>query len=61
MRGARSDVLGAATADRMLMALDNAELVTVPDVGHTPTLGEPDALVAIDRLLARVVAEPVAG
>jgi pimeloyl-ACP methyl ester carboxylesterase len=60
VRGARSDVLGAATADRMLMALDNADLVTVPDVGHTPTLDEPDAVVAIDRLLKRVVAEPVA-
>jgi pimeloyl-ACP methyl ester carboxylesterase len=60
VRGARSDVLGAATADRMLMALDRAELVTVPDVGHTPTLDEPDAASAIDRLLARVTAEPVA-
>ncbi|GAA0299559.1 alpha/beta hydrolase [Sphingomonas oligophenolica] len=60
VRGARSDVLGAATADRMLMALDRGELVTVPDVGHAPTLDEPEAASAIDRLLARVMAEPVA-
>ena len=58
LRGQRSDVLGAATADRMLKALDHAELVTIPGVGHTPTLEEPDAAAAIDRLLARVVAEP---
>jgi pimeloyl-ACP methyl ester carboxylesterase len=59
VRGARSDVLGAATADRMVMALDQAELVTIPGVGHTPTLDEPDAVGAVDRLLARIVREPV--
>src|SRR4051812_15764656 len=37
-RGERSDVLGAATANRMVKALDRAELVTIPGVGHTPTL-----------------------
>ena len=58
LRGQRSDVLGAATADRMLKRLDKAELVTVPRVGHTPTLEEPDAVAAIDRLLARIVTEP---
>jgi len=58
-RGARSDVLGAATAERMLKLLDRAELVTIPGVGHTPTLDEPDAVGAIDRLLARIVTEPV--
>jgi pimeloyl-ACP methyl ester carboxylesterase len=58
IRGGRSDVLGKGTADRMLTALDDAELVTVPDVGHTPTLDEPEAVAAIDRLLARVIAEP---
>lgn len=58
LRGQRSDVLGVATADRMVKALDHAELVTVPGVGHTPTLGEPDAVSAIDRLLARIVTEP---
>jgi pimeloyl-ACP methyl ester carboxylesterase len=58
VRGGRSDVLGAATAERMLAALDHAELVTIPNVGHTPTLEEPDAARAIDRLLDRVPTEP---
>ena len=59
VRGARSDVLAPATAERMLALLDDAELVTVPDVGHTPTLDEPEAVAAIERLLARVKAELV--
>ena len=54
VRGGRSDVLAAATAERMLAALDDAECVTIPDVGHAPTLGEGAALAGIDRLLARV-------
>lgn len=60
VRGGRSDVLSAATATRMAAALDQAELVTVPDAGHAPTLAEPLAAAAIDRLLARVAPEPVA-
>jgi hypothetical protein len=31
----------------------------VPDVGHTPTLTEPEAVAAIERLLDRVAKEPV--
>ncbi|MDB5702965.1 MAG: alpha/beta hydrolase [Sphingomonas bacterium] len=58
VRGGRSDVLGAATAERMLAALDHAELVTIPNVGHTPTLEEPEAASAIDHLLDRVPTEP---
>jgi pimeloyl-ACP methyl ester carboxylesterase len=53
-------VLGAATAERMLAALDRAELVTVPGVGHTPTLSEPEATSAIDRLFDRISTEPAA-
>lgn len=58
VRGARSDVLSAATAKKMAARLDKAELVTVPDVGHTPVLTEPKAAAAIDRLLERVAKEP---
>jgi pimeloyl-ACP methyl ester carboxylesterase len=58
LRGGRSDVLGARTAERMAAALDNAELVTVDGVGHTPTLDEPEAAAAIDRLLDRTMREP---
>eukprot|EP01035_Chromulina_nebulosa_P027749 gene27749-36531_t len=60
LRGDRSDVLAANTATRMVAALDDAELVVVPDTGHTPTLDEPVAVAAIDRLLAKVAREPVA-
>lgn len=54
VRGERSDVLSAATAGRMAGAVPGAELVTVPRVGHAPTLDEPAAVAGIERLLARV-------
>jgi pimeloyl-ACP methyl ester carboxylesterase len=60
VRGERSDILSAAVADRMVAALDPVELVTVPETGHTPTLDEPVALAAIDRLLDRAVLAPAA-
>jgi pimeloyl-ACP methyl ester carboxylesterase len=37
--------------------LPNAELVTVPGIGHAPILDEPEAVAGIDRLLQRVLAE----
>ena len=56
LRGARSDLLSEANARRMAREIgENAELVTVPDVGHAPVLDEPDSIAAIDRLLARVL------
>jgi pimeloyl-ACP methyl ester carboxylesterase len=56
LRGARSDLLSDATARRMATEIGgNAELVTVPDVGHAPTLAEPESAAGIDRLLARVL------
>ena len=58
VRGGRSDVLGEATAERMAAALPKAELVTVPEVGHAPTLDEAAVTAAIDRLLDRVAKEP---
>ncbi|OQW46244.1 MAG: alpha/beta hydrolase [Proteobacteria bacterium SG_bin6] len=56
VRGERSDILSADTATRMAAELAGAELVTVPRVGHAPTLDEPEAVAAIERLLARVAA-----
>lgn len=53
VRGERSDVLSAAVAGRMIATLDRAELVTVPGVGHSPTLGEPAAVAGLEQLLAR--------
>jgi pimeloyl-ACP methyl ester carboxylesterase len=54
VRGERSDILSEAVARRMLAELPDAELATVPRVGHAPTLDEPEARSAIERLLARV-------
>lgn len=54
VRGARSDILSAATALAMQARHPGLELVTVADVGHAPTLDEPPARDAIHRLLDRV-------
>ena len=56
LRGALSDLLSAETAEAMATAIDDAELVTVPDVGHTPSFEEPESHAALDRLLERVLA-----
>lgn len=53
VRGARSDLLSGATLAEMIRRIPRAEALTLPDVGHSPTLDEPDAVAAIDRLLAR--------
>ena len=53
VRGEWSDVLSAATAQRMAASLGRAELLTVPGVGHAPTLDEPLVAAAVDRLLDR--------
>jgi len=56
LRGRRSDLLSAKVADRMVERLGgDAELVTVPDAGHAPSLEEPEAQAAMDRLLGRVM------
>lgn len=58
LRGERSDLLSADVARQMVDRLkDDAELVVVPDVGHTPNLEEPEAHAGMDRLLERVLAE----
>ena len=54
VRGERSEVLGVATATRMVAAVPGATLATVPRVGHAPTLTEPVAAAAIDRWLENV-------
>lgn len=57
LRGGLSDLLSQEIADQMVERLKgDAELVVVPDVGHTPNLEEPEAVAAMDRLLARVMA-----
>jgi pimeloyl-ACP methyl ester carboxylesterase len=54
VRGELSDLFSPATMERMKSELGDAEAVTIPGVGHAPTLEEPEAQAAIDRLLARV-------
>jgi len=56
LRGELSDILGRATVDRMRADLAQAETVTVPRVGHAPTLDEAEALSAIETWLARLPA-----
>jgi len=56
LRGELSDLLSEATARAMVAGLSDAELVTVPHVGHAPTFDEPESLAAVDRLLGRVLA-----
>ena len=53
VRGGRSDVLAQPVAERMVAALDRAELVTLPGVGHAPTLAEEALHDPIDRMLER--------
>jgi pimeloyl-ACP methyl ester carboxylesterase len=54
VRGALSDVLSEATLARMQRELPQAEVLTLPRIGHAPTLDEPESVAAIDRLLAKV-------
>jgi pimeloyl-ACP methyl ester carboxylesterase len=54
LRGAVSDLLSAETCAAMMTHLHNAEVVTVPAVGHAPLLTEDEAAAGIDRLLAKV-------
>ena len=56
VRGGLSDVLSPAIAEEMARRLPRAELVTLPRVGHAPSLDEPEARRAINRLLTRVAA-----
>lgn len=60
VRGERSDILKAAVAEKMIERVPGAELVTIPATGHAPTLEEPEAAKAIDKLLAKVAKAKVA-
>ena len=55
LRGEASDLLSADVAKAMADAHPDAELVTVPDVGHAPDLSEPQSVAAIGRLLQRAL------
>lgn len=53
VRGALSDLLSEETAARMEAEKPDLALATVAGIGHAPTLEEPEAVAAIDGLLAR--------
>ncbi len=55
LRGESSDLLSPAVAERMRQEIPDAELVTVPGVGHAPDFDEPETIAALDRLLQRVL------
>ncbi|HVW67959.1 MAG TPA: alpha/beta hydrolase [Steroidobacteraceae bacterium] len=52
IRGALSDLLSAATVDRMLREKPDLQHITVANRGHTPLLTEPECLAAIDAFCA---------
>ncbi len=54
--GSTSDVLSGAQAKRMVETLPHGELITVPDVGHAPTLGRAGGLRSDRAMLAAVAA-----
>jgi pimeloyl-ACP methyl ester carboxylesterase len=54
LRGELSDILSAETLARMEQEVPGLEAVTIPRVGHAPTLEEPEAQAAIARLLEKV-------
>ena len=51
LRGAKSDVLSAEIAGRMVKEAKEATVVEVPGVGHAPVLMEPAAMAALDGFL----------
>lgn len=51
LRGETSDILSAATAQRMTTSGPQVTLAEIPRVGHAPTLSEPAAVAAIETFL----------
>lgn len=54
IRGENSDLLTAATTEKMKIVVPDVKVVTIPGVGHAPELNEPEAVAAIDAFLASV-------
>jgi pimeloyl-ACP methyl ester carboxylesterase len=54
LRGQSSDILEKQAAAKMLKKHSNASLVTVPGVGHAPSLDEPAAQAAIHDFLSAI-------
>jgi len=54
VRGAESDLVGAAAFAKMREQAPGAEYVEVPGVGHAPDLDEPAAMAAVESFLAQL-------
>jgi pimeloyl-ACP methyl ester carboxylesterase len=52
IRGALSDILAEKTFERMKAEKPNLVTATIPRVGHTPTLSEPESNAILDAFLA---------
>ena len=51
IRGAQSDIITSAIADKMVSKAPRLKRVDIPGVGHAPTLSEVEAIDAIDQFL----------
>src|ERR1700688_581312 len=54
LRGARSDILSAATFARMKRENPDLQQLEVADRGHVPLLDEPECIAALDAFLERI-------
>ncbi len=54
IRGERSDILSDKTAKAMAKRHRGLDYVIIPRTGHAPSLNEPEAVAAINRLLDKV-------
>jgi pimeloyl-ACP methyl ester carboxylesterase len=55
IRGARSDILSAATFARMKRENPDLQQLEVADRGHVPLLDEPECIAALDAFLMRIL------
>ena len=60
IRGARSDILSAATFARMKSENPGLRQLEVANRGHVPLLDEPECIAAVDAFLSRILSAPPA-
>lgn len=60
IRGARSDILSAATFARMKREYPDLQQLEVANRGHVPLLDEPECIAALDAFLSRSLSAPPA-
>ena len=54
LRGALSDLLSPAIVEKMRLAHPHFDYMEVPQVGHAPTLSEPESQASIEQFLAKI-------